>query len=69
LPALAPSHTRQSQFASSYPAALRDPTLRGQISALDYEIRDGTPTEFAAFMTLDISRYTRLAQEMGLGED
>jgi tripartite-type tricarboxylate transporter receptor subunit TctC len=50
-------------------AALRDPTLRGQISALDYEIRGGTPTEFAAFMTLDISRYTRLAQDMGLGED
>jgi tripartite-type tricarboxylate transporter receptor subunit TctC len=50
-------------------AALRDPTLRAQISALDYEIRGGTPTEFADFMTLDISRYTRLAQDMGLGED
>jgi tripartite-type tricarboxylate transporter receptor subunit TctC len=50
-------------------AALRDPTLRGQISALDYEIRGGTPTEFADFMTLDITRYTRLAQDMGLGED
>jgi tripartite-type tricarboxylate transporter receptor subunit TctC len=49
--------------------ALRDPTLRAQISALDYEIRGGTPTEFADFMTLDISRYTRLAQDMGLGED
>jgi len=50
-------------------AALRDSTLRGQISALDYEIRGGTPAEFANFMTLDISRYTRLAQDMGLGED
>ena len=50
-------------------AALRDPTLRAQISALDYEIRGGTPAEFANFMTLDISRYTRLAQDMGLGED
>ncbi|MGE5780886.1 MAG: Bug family tripartite tricarboxylate transporter substrate binding protein [Hyphomicrobiales bacterium] len=50
-------------------AALRDPTLRTQISALDYEIRGGTPAEFADFMTLDISRYTRLAQDMGLGED
>jgi tripartite-type tricarboxylate transporter receptor subunit TctC len=49
--------------------ALRDPTLRAQISALDYEIRGGTPAEFANFMTLDISRYTRLAQDMGLGED
>lgn len=29
----------------------------------------GTPTEFADFMTLDIGRYTRLAQDMGLGED
>ena len=50
-------------------AALRDSTLRGQISALDYEIRGGTPAEFANFMTFDISRYTRLAQDMGLGED
>ncbi len=50
-------------------AALRDPTLRAQISALDYEIRGGTPAEFANFMTLDITRYTRLAQDMGLGED
>ena len=50
-------------------AALRDSTLRGQISALDYEIRGGTPAEFANFMTLDITRYTRLAQDMGLGED
>jgi tripartite-type tricarboxylate transporter receptor subunit TctC len=50
-------------------AALRDSTLRGQVSALDYEIRGGTPAEFANFMTLDISRYTRLAQDMGLGED
>jgi tripartite-type tricarboxylate transporter receptor subunit TctC len=50
-------------------AALRDSTLRGQISVLDYEIRGGTPAEFANFMTLDISRYTRLAQDMGLGED
>ena len=49
--------------------ALRDPTLRAQISALDYEIRGGTPAEFANFMTLDITRYTRLAQDMGLGED
>jgi hypothetical protein len=29
----------------------------------------GFMAEFAAFMTLDISRYTRLAQDMGLGED
>ena len=50
-------------------AALRDSTLRGQVSALDYEIRGGTPAEFANFMTLDITRYTRLAQDMGLGED
>jgi tripartite-type tricarboxylate transporter receptor subunit TctC len=50
-------------------AALRDPTLRAQISALDYDIRGGTPAEFANFMTLDISRYTRLAQDMDLGED
>jgi tripartite-type tricarboxylate transporter receptor subunit TctC len=61
-----PIVARRNELAN---AALRDPTLRGQISALDYEIRGGTPTEFAAFMTLDISRYTRLAQDMGLGED
>jgi tripartite-type tricarboxylate transporter receptor subunit TctC len=50
-------------------AALRDSTLRGQISALDYEIRGGTPAEFADFAMLDISRYKRLAEDMGLGED
>jgi hypothetical protein len=33
------------------------------------EIRGGRPAELADFMTLDISRYTRLAQDMGLGED
>jgi tripartite-type tricarboxylate transporter receptor subunit TctC len=68
----APAGTREpivARWNELANAALRDPTLRGQISALDYEIRGGTPAEFANFMTLDISRYTRLAQDMGLGED
>jgi hypothetical protein len=36
---------------------------------LDYDVRGGTAREFAAFMMLDISRYKRLAEDMGLGED
>jgi iron(III) transport system substrate-binding protein len=38
-------------------AALRDAKVREQISALDYDIRGGTAGEFAAFVSLDISRY------------
>ncbi len=50
-------------------AALRDPVVRDQISALDYEARGGTAREFSDFVMLDISRYKQLAQDMGLGED
>ena len=49
--------------------ALRDPKVRDQISALDYEIRGGTASEFTEFLTLDISRYKKLAEDMGLAED
>ncbi|HZC78738.1 MAG TPA: tripartite tricarboxylate transporter substrate binding protein, partial [Ktedonobacterales bacterium] len=50
-------------------AALRDPKLRDQVSALDYEVRGGTAKEFADFVMHDISRYKRLAEDMGLAED
>jgi tripartite-type tricarboxylate transporter receptor subunit TctC len=50
-------------------AALRDPKLRDQVSTLDYEVRGGTAKEFAEFVLLDISRYKRLAEDMGLVED
>ena len=50
-------------------AALRDPKLRDQVSTLDYEVRGGTAKEFAEFVLLDISRYKRLAEDMGLPED
>jgi tripartite-type tricarboxylate transporter receptor subunit TctC len=50
-------------------AALRDPKLRDQVSALDYEVRGGTAKEFAEFMMHDISRYKRLAEDMALAED
>jgi tripartite-type tricarboxylate transporter receptor subunit TctC len=49
--------------------AFRDPKVREQISALDYDIRGGTPAEFLTFFTLDISRYKKLAADMGLSED
>ena len=50
-------------------AALRDPKLRDQVAALDYEVRGGAAEEFAAFMMHDISRYKRLAEDMTLAED
>jgi tripartite-type tricarboxylate transporter receptor subunit TctC len=50
-------------------AALADPKLREQISALDYEVRGGTAKEFADVMMDEISRYKRLAEDMALAED
>jgi tripartite-type tricarboxylate transporter receptor subunit TctC len=58
--------TRWNELAN---AALRDSKVRDQISALDYDIRGGTAGEFAAFVTLDISRYKKLAEDMGLAEE
>jgi tripartite-type tricarboxylate transporter receptor subunit TctC len=49
--------------------ALRDPKVREQIAAIDYDIRGGTPGDFAAFMALDIGRYKKLAVAMDLSED
>jgi tripartite-type tricarboxylate transporter receptor subunit TctC len=49
--------------------ALRDPKLRDQIAALDYDIRGGTPADFADFLARDLSRYKKLAEDMGLAED
>ena len=49
--------------------SLRDPKLRDQISALDYDIRGGTTKEFADYFTLDMRRYKKLAEDMGLAED
>jgi tripartite-type tricarboxylate transporter receptor subunit TctC len=49
--------------------SLDDPKLREQISALDYDIRGGTAGEFMRFLASDISRYKKLADDMGLAED
>jgi tripartite-type tricarboxylate transporter receptor subunit TctC len=49
--------------------ALADPKLREQISAMDYDIRGGTASEFIHFLASDISRYKKLADDMGLAED
>lgn len=49
--------------------ALRDRKVREQIAALDYDIRGGTAAEFAQFIALDIGRYKKLADDMGLTED
>jgi len=58
--------TRWNEFAND---ALRDPKVRDQISALDYDIRGGTAKDFADFVALDIGRYKKLAADMGLAED
>lgn len=50
-------------------AALNDPAVREQISKLDYDVRGGTPEAFARFLALDIGRYKKLAEDMGLAED
>ena len=49
--------------------ALRDPKLREQISAMDYDARGGTAGEFAHFLASEMSRYRKLADDMGLAED
>jgi tripartite-type tricarboxylate transporter receptor subunit TctC len=49
--------------------ALGDPKLREQISLMDYEVRGGTASAFMQFLTADISRYKKLADDMGLAED
>ena len=58
--------TRWNELAND---ALRDPKVRDQISALDYDIRGGTAKDFADFVALDIGRYKKLAADMGLAED
>ena len=58
--------TRWNELAND---ALRDPQVRDQISALDYDIRGGTAKDFANFIALDIGRYKKLAADMGLAED
>jgi tripartite-type tricarboxylate transporter receptor subunit TctC len=49
--------------------ALRDPTVREQVAALDYDVRSGSAQEFREFIMRDISRYKKLADDMGLSED
>ena len=66
---VAPALLADPRIVSNANAALRVAKVREQISALDYDIRGGTAGEFAAFVSLDISRYKHLAQDMGLGED
>jgi hypothetical protein len=43
--------------------------VREQIFAIDYDIRGGTPAEFARFIARDIDRYKKLAAAMSLSED
>ena len=43
--------------------------MREQIAALDYDVRGGTAREFTDFFTSDMSRYKKLAEDMGLSED
>jgi hypothetical protein len=43
--------------------------VRDQIAALDYDTRGGTIAQFTDFLALDISRYKKLAEDMGLAED
>jgi tripartite-type tricarboxylate transporter receptor subunit TctC len=49
--------------------ALRDPRVREQISGFDYDVRGGSAAQFAEFFTLDMRRYKKLAEDMGLSED
>ncbi|MET0876363.1 MAG: tripartite tricarboxylate transporter substrate-binding protein, partial [Tardiphaga sp.] len=49
--------------------ALRDPKAREQVSALDYDVRGGTAREFAEFISSEMRRYKKLAEDMGLSED
>jgi len=49
--------------------ALRDPTVREQVAALDYDVRGGRAQEFQEFIMRDIARYKKLAEDMGLSED
>jgi tripartite-type tricarboxylate transporter receptor subunit TctC len=50
-------------------AALRDPKVREQVAALDYEPRGGSAQDFSDFMARDIARYRKLAADMDLSED
>jgi tripartite-type tricarboxylate transporter receptor subunit TctC len=61
-----PIVTRWNELAND---ALHDPAVREQILTLDYDIRGGTPGQFAEFIALDISRYKTLAADMDLSED
>jgi tripartite-type tricarboxylate transporter receptor subunit TctC len=58
--------TRWNELANE---ALRDPKVREQILAIDYDIRGGTARDFAEFIALDIARYKKVAQDMDLSED
>ena len=66
---VAPALLADPRIVSNANAALRVAKVREQISALDYDIRGGTAGEFAAFVSLDIIRYKRLAEDMGLAEE
>ena len=59
---VAPALLAGPRIVSNANAALRDAKAR-----LRYSRRHGG--EFAAFVSLDISRYKRLAEDMGLAEE
>jgi tripartite-type tricarboxylate transporter receptor subunit TctC len=58
--------TRWNELAND---AMNDPKVRNQILTLDYDIRGGTANDFAQFLDLDMARYRKLAEDMGLAED
>jgi hypothetical protein len=43
--------------------------LAKRASIMCYDVRSGSAGEFADFLALEISRYKRLAEDMGLSED
>ncbi len=46
--------------------ALKIEALRQQIANQDYEVRGGTPADFAAFYAADIAQYRKLVEEINL---
>lgn len=46
--------------------ALKAPTVRERIAALDYDIRGGTPAELAAFSAADMAQYRKLVEDLKL---
>lgn len=46
--------------------AMAKPAVRQRISAIDYEVRGGSPEAFAAFVKADIAQYNKLIDDLKL---